>query len=1010
VPPLFPVTHDTCSRDVQTNRFSANLSHMPPLVLFLLLSLAAFSDTATAVDFVREVQPIFEKHCHQCHGVEKQKSGYRLDVREIALTGGESHAPNIVPGEPAKSPLLRFVSGEEAEMRMPPKGELLTPQERRVLESWVAAGAVWPESASVKVTAPTDWWSLQPLRRPVPPSGQSNPVDAFVRARLSKEGWTPSPEAPPETLLRRVAFDLTGLPPTPEELDAFLADRAPGAYNRVVERLLASPRYGERWARHWLDVVHYGDTHGYDKDKPRPNAWPYRDYVIRALNGDKPYAQFIREQIAGDVLFPGLPDGIEALGFLAAGPWDFIGHAEVPETKTDGKIARHLDRDDMVANTLGTFCATTVHCAQCHNHKFDPITQEDYYSLHAVYAAVDRTDKKYFADAALTSRYAVLEADLRNAKTASEAVRKEVEKEAGPRLAKIDEALTAARKTRPPARAEGGFHSGLSTEQNKVKWVQVDLGRETAIQRIVVAGCYDDFNKIGAGFGFPVRYRIEASNTPDFTADKTVIVDRSAVDQVNPGTALQSFPADGVRARYVRLTAPKLAHRKDDYILALAELQVFDTGGENVALGAAVSSLDSIEGPPRWQRKNLTDGVFPGQDSAAVDVAALEKERAEVLRTVPKPETRARLAKAVAEQARIETELKGFPEPKVAYVGAVHHGSGSFRGTGPDGGKPRPVHLLARGQVTQPVREVGPGAIAALSFRPSRFVLSQEATEGARRAALADWVADPANPLTWRAIVNRVWQYHFGAGLVETPGDFGRNGALPTHPELLDWLAAEFRDGGGSLKALHRLIVSSETYRQSSAARPELEEKDSGNRLLWRQNRRKLEAEAVRDAVLAASGRLDLTMGGPGWQDFVVEQPAHSPHYRYDLHDPLDPKTFRRSVYRFIVRSQTQPWMTSLDCADPSMRVDRRNESLSPLQALALLNNGFLLCQAQALAERVQSEAGGPEAAVERAFRLALSRVPKAGEAAEIRRYAARHGLPQACRILLNLNEFSFVD
>jgi hypothetical protein len=255
-----------------------------------------------------------------------------------------------------------------------------------------------------------------------------------------------------------------------------------------------------------------------------------------------------------------------------------------------------------------------------------------------------------------------------------------------------------------------------------------------------------------------------------------------------------------------------------------------------------------------------------------------------------------------------------------------------------------------------------------------------------------------------------VWQYHFGAGIVETPGDFGRNGAPPTHPELLDWLAAEFRDGGGSLKSQHRLIVLSDTYKQASASRVEMEKADSGNRLLWRQNRRKLEAEALRDAVLAASGKLDLSMGGPGWQDFVVEQPAHSPHYRYDLHDPLDAKTYRRSVYRFIVRSQTQPWMTSLDCADPSMRVDRRNESLSPLQALALLNNGFLLVQAEALAERARVEAAGPEAQLERAFRLALSRRPSPAELDQLGAYAERNGLPQTCRILFNLNEFSFVD
>ena len=984
-----------------------------PLLLVILIACISpvVSARASSVDFAREVKPLFEKHCLKCHGPDKQKSGYRLDVKEIAISGGESHAPNIVPGSSEKSPLLRFISGEEPDMRMPPKGDLLSLEERRVLESWISSGATWPEKESAQVARPTDWWSLKPLRKPSPPSLEGNPIDAFVKARLAQEGWTASPGADRQTLLRRVTFDLTGLPPSPEDLDTFLADKTPDAYPQLVDRLLASPRYGERWARHWLDVVHYGDTHGYDKDKPRPNAWPYRDYVIRALNEDKPYAQFVREQIAGDVLFPGSTDGIEALGFLAAGPWDYIGHAEVAETKTDGKIARHLDRDDMVANTMGSFCATTIHCAQCHNHKFDPITQEDYYSLHAVYSAIDRTDKKYFGDAALTAKYGVLEAALRKAAAEISTFEKQAEKEAGEALVALDASLAEARKSRPSARPESGFHSLVSAEQETQKWVQVDLGRKVLTQKIAVAGCYDDFNKIGAGFGFPLRYKIEASNDPEFKVGVHTLVDRSAEDQPNPGTAVQVVATDPVSVQYVRFSATKLAPRKGDFILALSELLVFDAAGENVAKGSAVTSLDSTEAGVRWARKNLTDGFYPGMESAAAQtVATLEKERVELMRTASKPETLSKLAAAKADRARITGEMKAFPAPKEAYIGSVHTGTGSFRGTGADGGKPRPVFLLARGQVTQPGREMAPGALAALAFRPARFSVASDAPEGARRAALAEWVADPANPLTWRTIVNRVWQYHFGAGIVETPGDFGRNGAPPSHPEMLDWLAAEFRDGGGSMKRLHRLILLSDTYKQESGSRAEMETKDSGNRLLWRQNRRKLEAEALRDAVLAASGNLDLSMGGAGWQDFVVEQPAHSPHYRYDLHDPLDAKTYRRSIYRFIVRSQTQPWMTSLDCADPSMRVDRRNESLSPLQALALLNNGFLLTQAEALANRARAEASDPAGQLERAFRLALSRRPTSAEVGELGVYAAKNGLPQTCRILLNLNEFSFVD
>jgi hypothetical protein len=319
--------------------------------------------------------------------------------------------------------------------------------------------------------------------------------------------------------------------------------------------------------------------------------------------------------------------------------------------------------------------------------------------------------------------------------------------------------------------------------------------------------------------------------------------------------------------------------------------------------------------------------------------------------------------------------------------------------------------VLARGQVTTPGKPVGPGALSALQFAPARFALPPDAGEGERRAALARWLTDPNNPLTWRSIVNRVWHYHFGRGLVDTPNDFGRNGATPTHPELLDWLAADFRDGGGSLKALHRRIVSSATYRQAVTTNAAAETIDSGNTLLWRQNRRKLEAEALRDAVLAASGKLDLTMGGPGWQDFVIERPEHSPHFRYDLADPEDAKTWRRSIYRFVVRSQTQPWMTSMDCADPSMRVDKRNESLSPLQALAMLNNGFIVTQARHLAARAQAERPADLAAqIARAHALALGRLPDAETGARLVAFAEAEGLPALCRLLLNLNEFTFID
>jgi hypothetical protein len=326
------------------------------------------------------------------------------------------------------------------------------------------------------------------------------------------------------------------------------------------------------------------------------------------------------------------------------------------------------------------------------------------------------------------------------------------------------------------------------------------------------------------------------------------------------------------------------------------------------------------------------------------------------------------------------------------------------------GGKPRPIHILARGDVTRPGMEVGPGALSVFPDLPGRFRLPPNHSEGDRRAALAHYLTDPKNALTWRSVVNRVWRYHFGRGLVESPNDFGRMGQLPTHPELLDWLAADFRDGGQSLKSLHRLLVTSATYRQASVADGGQAKLDAENAYYWHMNRRKLEAEAVRDSTLAVAGRLDRTMGGPGFQDFVIEKPEHSPHYLYDKHDPEDPRSQRRSVYRFLVRSQQEPFMVALDCADPSLRVDRRNEGLSALQALALLNDDFMVTMARHFAGRVEKMGSDTAARVTAAFRLALGRAPTEEELRELVAYGDRYGMANLCRVILNLNEFLFVD
>lgn len=978
----------------------------------VLVGAAAGQDTDAALG--ERVRELLRQRCVDCHGGETREAGLRLDSRTGIERGGD-FGPVVQAGQPEQSELLRRVTTTNEAKLMPPDGEPLAAEEIALLREWIAAGAAWPSLTQAEAAAEVEqrdprldhwaWQALMPARIPetaIELSGWENveaarsPIDRFIRDRLATERLAPSPAADRRHLIRRLYFDLHGLPPAPEAVAAFVMDPDPLAYEKLVDRLLASPRYGERWARHWLDVVHYGDTHGYDKDQPRPHAWPYRDYVIRAFNEDKPYARFIQEQVAGDVLFGETRDGQEALGLIAAGPWDLIGHLEVPETKTDGKIARHLDRDDMVANTIGTFNSVTIHCAQCHQHKFDPVTQEDYYALQAVFAAIDRDNREYSTDPEIQRQWIALARQQDELQQRQVALQRELAERGGQELARLEAQIaTAGQDGRS---AQGGYHSQIEASPEALKWVQIDLGQPRAIHNVVLHPCYDDFNGIGAGFGFPVRFRIEAANDAELTQDVITIADRTAEDVANPGIARQTFPTE-VTARYVRISATRLAPRSDDYIFALAEIEVLSATGENLALGQGVESLDSIEAAPRWTRSNAADGVSPAL--AAADPAPLQAERQQWLSERGLTPLAEELAEVERGLAAIATERNALGPRQQVYAATTHK----------RGGQPRPIHFLARGNVLTPLQEVPPGTLSLLEMLPSRFDLPQGHSEGERRVALARWLSNHDNPLTWRSIVNRVWQYHFGRGLVSTADDFGLMGSTPSHPELLDWLAGEFRDNGGSFKWLHRQIVCSATYRQSSGPRRDGLAMDVDNRLLWRQTPRRLEAEAIRDSVLAVAGTLDLTMGGPGWQDFVVEHPEHSPHYKYELADPADRRLWRRSVYRFIVRSQTQPFLTVLDCADPSMRVDRRNQSISALQALALLNNGLMLVQASEFAARLRREVGEAlPAQVTRAHQLALGRAPDAAEQAALEALGADHGLENVCRALFNLNEFVWID
>ncbi len=885
--------------------------------------------------------------------------------------------------------------------------------------AWVGIGVVLSKLLIPNLHAndQTNWWSFQPLIKPALPanvdSRNKNPVDTFLSSNLAKHGLRFSMEASRLTLIRRLKLDLLGLPPTPEEVESFLSDPDPQAYDRLVERYLVSPHFGERWARHWLDVVHFGETHGYDKDKLRPNAWPYRDYVIRSFNEDKPYGRFVEEQVAGDALYPQTRDGIEALGFIAAGPWDFIGHEEVPESKIDGKIARHLDRDDMLVNTLQTFNSLTVQCAQCHNHKFDPISQEDYYSLHAIFAAVDRTDRRYDLTPETGNQRRILLAEKNLAEDQLKQLRSAWVQRAGEKLSDLQRQITQLEKSKPKTERVGS-HSQIEPTQGVEKWFQIDLKQKSNISKIVLRPCHDDFNQIGDGFGFPLRLKIEVADDPEFRTGIVRLDESEAIDIPNP--KLKPFEISGkqTQARFVRITATKLAPRQGDFIFALAEVEVMSPSQLNLAMGASVTGKDSIEANPRWSLANLTDGYYPGQTGSTLQ----EKESLDLLKqqeqgllqssaTQSEKDAFQTLTRSVITRSN---QLELLPPMGVVYAAGIHTGKGSFTGTGAQGGKPRVIKLLKRGNVENPGREVDPGSLSLVTALPARFEIDSTHDESARRVALARWLSNPKNPLTWRSIVNRVWQEHFGRGLVDTANDFGHMGASPSHPALLEWLAAEFRDSGQSLRALHRMIVTSHAYRQSSANNLEAARKDEGNLWIWRMNRRKLQAEVIRDSVLAIADRLDLRMGGPSFQDFVIDKPEHSPHFEYGWFDPEKNLSQQRSIYRFIVRSHPQPFMTVLDCADPSMQVAKRNESVSPLQALALMNNSLMLVMSRHFAERLTYESADLKGQLARGLFLALGRVATETELKELTGLAREHGLANATRVLFNLNEFTFVD
>jgi len=873
-----------------------------------------------------------------------------------------------------------------------------------------------------------DWWSLQPLGKESPPFVRdlpvnANPIDAFIRSKLEAAGLRAANPADKVTLIRRLTFDLTGIPPTPGEIDSFVADDSAGVFEKLVDRLLASPAYGERWARHWLDVVRFSESHGFEYDRLRDHAWNYRDYVIRSLNNDKPYAQFVREQLAGDVLPGAGSDGVIATGMLVAGPYDQAGMGAASQLIR--LKAREDELEDMIGLVSQTFLGVTLNCARCHDHKFDPFTARDYYRLKAVLAGVTPGDRPVLSNAEDRVRGETLgnmERQLREAKSLllklESAAREKVLAQRGQLSAKKDESLprpisrwafdsdgkdsigTLHAELKNGARVVGGrlvvdgqksFAATLPlardlTAKTLEAWVAMPTlkqagGGVIGVQTLnggtfdaIVFGEQKPMKWIAGSNGF---VRTRAMNGPDETAKPGELI--HLVVTYDGSGRITAYRSGRLYGEPYTVEAP---HGKVSFSAKDSQV-VFGmrhSGGGNAFLQGEI------------EEARLYDFALTAEQVLASYRGGIERISSVELRAVMTPADRSTHTEAESAITRLDSQLAQLRRTSLTY--AVNP-------------KPHPpTVILKRGDVEKPGDPVTAGSPAVVKGPPP-FNAPEGASEAERRLAFAEWVVHAENPLTWRVIVNRVWQHHFGAGLARSPSDLGQNGERASHPELLDWLAIWFRDSGGSIKALHRLIVLSATYRQAATFDPKAAEKDVDNQLLWRFAPRRLEAESVRDAMLAVSGKLNREAGGPSFRPFRVET------FNSAFYLPFDedrPDFNRRSVYRMNVTSSRDPVLDVLDCPDPSVKTPRRSTTTTPLQALTMMNNPFTNRLAKSFADRVQREAGAnPEAQIALSYRLALGRLPNEAEIRLAARTIKESGLHVVCWALMNANEFVYL-
>ena len=780
-----------------------------------------------------------------------------------------------------------------------------------------------------------DHWAFQPVKRPEAP-GQGLPIDAFIQAKLQANGLTHSAPAARRTLIRRLHLVMHGLPPTPEAVAAFVTDPDPEAFSKLVEKVLASERYGERWASHWLDLVRFGETTGFETNRERPNAWHYRDWVIDALNSDKPYHQFVREQLAGDALDAGI-----GTGFLVAGPNDIV-KGQDPKL---GKMQRMNELDDMINTTGTTFLGLTTGCARCHDHKFDPISQRDYYAMQAVFAGVSHGDRNL------------------------------------PPSAETKREITSTKDK--ISRLKLGLSEFLPKQEKATR------------EPVNIRHNMERFEPVEARF---VRFTIEQSSSAEPCIDELEIFSGDENVALASTGALASSSGDYIHPLH------KLAHINDGRYGNAGSWIAAGTSGWVQIEFPELKRIDRIE----WARDR--EGQFSDRLAVRYRIEAAQKpggwvevasskDRRPFKGVKPAPPEYDFDKRPPAEAKRGRAMLAGLKqtEQRLAKLQAqdkVYAGNFS---------QPGATHLLYRGDPDALREEVDPGAITTFAS----LGLKRSAPEQNRRLAMADWIVSRDNPLTARVMVNRLWQFHFGTGIVDTPSDFGLNGAKPSHPELLDWLAVEFMESGWSIKHIHRLILNSKTWRQSSRPVAKAMQVDAAGRLLWRHPTRRMAAEAIRDNMLAVSGVLDLKSGGPGFDGFEVQMENVRHFFPKKLYGPID---WRRMIYMTKVRQERESVFGVFDCPDASQAVAKRSRSTTPLQALNLFNSRFVMQQADLLAERLAEEGGSDlTSQVARAYELCFGRSPSVSELRVAIEFIQAEGLPQFARAMLNANEFVFV-